>query len=398
VQRTDGSWLGNFAGVRVYRDGKFVTELSRAAADTGTVDQYIDTAPAGFHTYAVSTVDADVPPHESVPVPVPPVFLGPYPILVWEAPGVPAGRADSLVSTLDSFGLNVEKVSDLFTYSTDLRGHPMIFGVLGWSVGCYACPSYSHHVSTAESDALETFAQTGNGLYIEGGDCFYWDIRNSWGMWIEAFGLLGPSYPQPHAPMPFESGVADLAGFYFANRNADAVDGLLPQDTRATPVMTCGTANITTFCTYQGRRSIATTIGFADLIDSSTPSYMKRDLVRKYLIFMGLDPDTLTTVAVPGTPSPGFLELSAGIPNPFQQRTELHYALPEEGPVRLQVFDVSGRRIRTLFAGVQSAGRHSAQWDGRTSAGAGVGPGIYFVSLQAGGEERRSRVVRLAPY
>lgn len=66
-------------------------------------------------------------------------------------------------------------------------------------------------------------------------------------------------------------------------------------------------------------------------------------------------------------------------PNPFRGETEIRYSLPETGPVRLEVFDVSGRRVAILVDGIREAGVHAVRW---TSGGAP--PGVYFTRLVQG--------------
>lgn len=73
-------------------------------------------------------------------------------------------------------------------------------------------------------------------------------------------------------------------------------------------------------------------------------------------------------------------------PNPFNPTTTIRFALPDKKFVRLRVFDVLGRQVRTLASRKMSAGIHQIIWDGRNSAGAGVAAGIYFASLKTGNE------------
>jgi hypothetical protein len=78
--------------------------------------------------------------------------------------------------------------------------------------------------------------------------------------------------------------------------------------------------------------------------------------------------------------------LGQNIPNPFNPVTTINYYLPEEGAVVLAVYDVHGKRIRTLASGLESAGEKSVTWDGTNDAGLQVGSGIYFYRLHAGSE------------
>ena len=71
-------------------------------------------------------------------------------------------------------------------------------------------------------------------------------------------------------------------------------------------------------------------------------------------------------------------------PNPMSARAAIAFQLApgDEGVVSLRVFDVSGRRIRTLAQGYRPAGPHHVEWDRTDDSGARVGRGVYFYRLQ----------------
>jgi hypothetical protein len=71
-------------------------------------------------------------------------------------------------------------------------------------------------------------------------------------------------------------------------------------------------------------------------------------------------------------------------PNPFNPGTRIPFALPEDGRVLLEIFDVSGRHVRTLVDRRMSAGRHSENWDGKDTAGNQVASGVFFYRLRVG--------------
>ena len=68
----------------------------------------------------------------------------------------------------------------------------------------------------------------------------------------------------------------------------------------------------------------------------------------------------------------------------------IEYTLPEAAQVRVNIFDASGRHIRTLVDGAQGAGGHEVVWTGTDDAGRMIKSGLYFYALQVGEE----RVVR----
>lgn len=85
-------------------------------------------------------------------------------------------------------------------------------------------------------------------------------------------------------------------------------------------------------------------------------------------------------IAVPATP----LTLDQNRPNPFNPSTEINYYLPETGNVTLEIFDVSGRRVRVLVSGIHSSGKYRAEWNGCDDSGSRVASGVYFYRLRAG--------------
>ena len=85
----------------------------------------------------------------------------------------------------------------------------------------------------------------------------------------------------------------------------------------------------------------------------------------------------------------------ASYPNPFRPSTRIRYELPRSEPVRLDILDFAGRMVAALVSGIQEPGVHELEWDGRDSRGRPVGDGLYFVSLEAAGEHRSWKMMRL---
>jgi len=83
-------------------------------------------------------------------------------------------------------------------------------------------------------------------------------------------------------------------------------------------------------------------------------------------------------------------------PNPSKQTTSIAFDLPESESMTLTVFDVAGRRVRTLADDMRfTAGRHTLHWDGCDDSGEAVASGVYFYRIKAGGEKLTGRVVLL---
>ena len=86
----------------------------------------------------------------------------------------------------------------------------------------------------------------------------------------------------------------------------------------------------------------------------------------------------------------GTARLYPGRPNPFKDATAIEYLLPQPGRVRLEIFDISGRRVAVLADGEQRAGWHRVTWEAR-----GASSGLYLGRLTAAGEVRTQKLVRL---
>lgn len=87
------------------------------------------------------------------------------------------------------------------------------------------------------------------------------------------------------------------------------------------------------------------------------------------------------------------LHLSSADPNPFLARTTIHYALPTQADVTLQVFDLSGRVVRTLMRESQPAGNYRVEWDGRDDAARHLPAGVYLARLKSDEETVSSKII-----
>jgi flagellar hook assembly protein FlgD len=70
--------------------------------------------------------------------------------------------------------------------------------------------------------------------------------------------------------------------------------------------------------------------------------------------------------------------LHLATPNPFNPVTTLRLELRAGGRVQWEIFDVRGRRVHTVHAGVLSAGLQVRTWDGHDDSGSPVASGVYF--------------------
>jgi hypothetical protein len=89
------------------------------------------------------------------------------------------------------------------------------------------------------------------------------------------------------------------------------------------------------------------------------------------------------------------LTLGGAIPNPFQGQSEISYGLPAGGSIRLCIYDVLGRKVRTLLDGYERAGAYIITWNGRDDRGETLPNGIYLCRLEAGGKTLTAKAVKV---
>ncbi len=131
-------------------------------------------------------------------------------------------------------------------------------------------------------------------------------------------------------------------------------------------------------------------------IDRDEDGWFDRDEID-----VGSDPgDPLSTPGSVGAPE---LSVAPAPPalwnlgmNPASDFSRFGFSLSREGMARLDVYDLSGRRVRSLVSTDRHApGRFESSWDLRDEGGRTVAPGVYFVRLESLQGDARSRVVVL---
>lgn len=125
-------------------------------------------------------------------------------------------------------------------------------------------------------------------------------------------------------------------------------------------------------------RIVADRAGGAFVIWTDDPSLGNSD------IYLGRIHGSGTVVAVGTEPVVDWTPIRAW-PNPFFRSVAIEFALPADRPVRLDVFDVTGRRVWSSPERLLSAGKHRLQWHGETEEGTTPGAGVYFLRVLGSG-------------
>jgi hypothetical protein len=92
--------------------------------------------------------------------------------------------------------------------------------------------------------------------------------------------------------------------------------------------------------------------------------------------------DLLTSVDSPADPPPPIGPTLVTFPNPFNPKVTIGWEIPQTGSLAIEVFDLRGRRVRTLLRGKVNSTRGTVNWDGRDATGQLAASGVYLVQLR----------------
>ncbi len=162
------------------------------------------------------------------------------------------------------------------------------------------------------------------------------------------------------------------------------VDGMLADsDTSELPIAYNGFADL-----FLGARpndadgvTAVKMIGFMDRV--RIHDYPLSEAEMEYL-FLSEGPSGGVVSVEDEVQTPQTTVLHANYPNPFNPTTTLSYELDRTSDVELAIYDMMGRRIRTLVSANQAAGAYNVQWDGTNVQGEQLASGVYLYQLRAG--------------
>jgi uncharacterized membrane protein len=132
------------------------------------------------------------------------------------------------------------------------------------------------------------------------------------------------------------------------------------------------------------------------------------------------DQDTLTIVVTSGTESdktdtlkivtevdkptavdddelalPGAFRLDQNYPNPFNMETVISFQIATPGRVTLEIYDILGRKVKTIDAGYLNTGQHQLTWSGASDDQRDVSSGVYFYRLISGEQSLTRKMILL---
>ncbi len=127
-----------------------------------------------------------------------------------------------------------------------------------------------------------------------------------------------------------------------------------------------------------GYKLVFFTFGFNDILNDNASFLTSETVLSRTLDWFT---NTATGIEEPAGFVPSVTTLYPNYPNPFNPTTMIRFDLEKSGPSELAIYDLLGRKIKTLVSDNLAAGSYRLQWDGTNAAGEQVGSGVYFYRL-----------------
>jgi hypothetical protein len=132
------------------------------------------------------------------------------------------------------------------------------------------------------------------------------------------------------------------------------------------------------------------------VLDPDTPELLLEARQAEFVNHRDLRSSIQISYAPGVTPALGrVVQLSPAIPNPFNPQTTLQLSLERAALVEVSIYDLAGRRVRTLLRERRPAGSYELRWDGSDGEGRIVSSGIYLCRATADGHATVRRMVLL---
>lgn len=238
---------------------------------------------------------------------------------------------------------------------------------------------YNNTLTSADQQKLADYLNSGGKLFITGVDIGY-DIHNDpfYSNYLKAQ-YIGDG-PYSVTTMAYGINGDPISG--------DFESGLSINDNYVDQINPTGGSDQIFYYTYQGNnygcgvkydgvyQLVYLTFAFENVPSASDREILMGNIVDWFGVPTAIDHK-------PGVLA-GSFSLLPNYPNPFNSETIISFSIPRSGKAVLEIYDVLGRRVKTLLNDRIPAGNYRIRWNGRNRWGQAVSSGVYFYRLQSG--------------
>ena len=267
----------------------------------------------------------------------------------------PEGAADSFYVTVDYEGAPVEALVLKVRFFSDNTGsnRPAAFGL----------PLYIDATDSLISDLDTSVSTTFNG-----------SMDSSFALKVTSLDTCCGGNPSTNQfPIHFLVGAVSLSG-------GISGDGLFCN----VRLMLEGGTNFGTICIDTLTASSLTPSLVTEYAEEYKPRWHMPNFYGSFHNIIKCFKLNVTDYKDQSTSLPSTFLLEQNLPNPFNATTQIRFNLPVSSHIKLEVFDILGRKVATLVNEFLEVGYKQVVWDGKNDRGKKVASGTYFYRLKAG--------------
>jgi hypothetical protein len=305
------------------------------------------------------------------------------PALIWNPLHFSSG--DSLYQTLIGAGYTSTQTDSIASYMDSLSNYHLF--IIGGIYEHGGTPIFSDSLIRPFLPGIIDFLRNSGSLYWEGavaiGDVY---VHDPWG---DSLGYYFPGGGSPGPPFYslcgrdgtiFEN--IDSLGYNSGGAWLDWLDGDPDDITRVVgPGSDC--ASQAFIASVDQSHTMLANFSWSRLEDTDVNTRM--DLADDVMAWLsgavGIEESDNQAL-------PDEFSMSQNYPNPFNAKTTIKFALPRDSRVKLEIYDILGKRVTTLIDGYMRAGYHDIVWDSQGSTS-----GIYFYRISTPNDERLGRMI-----
>ncbi|KQC12121.1 MAG: hypothetical protein APR63_03405 [Desulfuromonas sp. SDB] len=309
------------------------------------------------------------------------IIIGSYHYLVWDPdPNHTSGPViDSLLQVLGYNG----NYSTTLPFTEQLSMYSSIFVC----VGIYSS-NYVIGVSSPEAQALEAYLNNGGNMFLEGGDVWYYDPSYNSGFNFNAlFGINASADGAGDCgPVQGQTGVFTNNMYFNYGGENSYIDHIDPTGSGflifrdADNNYNCGVAN-----NPDSHRTVGLSFELGRLTDGGGST--RASLLDSIMGFFGLNALSVEEPIANTVPENLYLRSQ---PNPFFKNLLINYQVPLNSSANLEIFDVTGRLIKTFEI---NPGEQTVNWDRRDNSGQLIPSGTYFISLKTTNHQILNKII-----
>ena len=303
-------------------------------------------------------------------------IIGQIPILVLDLDG--NTNSGPIIQTA------LEDAEAISEYSTEFPEDLSVYTSVFVCLGTY---NSNHVLTVEEGQLLADFLNTCGSIYMEGGDTWAFDNQTVVHTMFNINGVDDGNNDLGTILGIYGTFTEDM-NFSFSGDNS-YIDHLEPISPAVlifenqSPSYGCAIAHDAV-----DYKTIGSSFEFGGLDDGTYPStkeeYMTRILNFFNGIYTGIEKDNIVLLND---------ELGPNYPNPFNDLTTINYTLNNSSNIQLDIFDLTGKMIKTLVNEFKNTGKHKVTWDARDNYGNSVPCGIYFYRLKTGSSIQTKKMI-----